>query len=147
MQAAFTFTTTHHAELKDEAERNANFVSAAVQFNVETLKPTYQLVWGELGASNALAVAQTLGFDRTIVSAGKEWKHKLAHLQHAHTSKGQMSAAIEVGCWPCTVDDAVKVHTAVLGGLGSPWLPRPSHGSTCTGASRGSRARCDGCAS
>jgi DNA mismatch repair ATPase MutS len=96
LQAAFTFTTTHHAELKDEATSNPEFASAAVQFDVTTLKPTYKLVWGELGASNALAVAQTLGFDRTVVADGHVWKAKLSKLQRTQENGGQISAALEV---------------------------------------------------
>lgn len=110
MQAAFTFTTTHHAELKDEATSNPEFVNAAVQFDVATLKPTYKLVWGELGASNALAVAQTLGFDRTVVAEGHAWKAKLSKLQRMQGKGGQMS-------------DALEVHTCavVQGGVTNTW--------------------------
>jgi dsDNA-specific endonuclease/ATPase MutS2 len=101
VQAAFTFTTTHHREVKDESRANASFVNAAVQFNVETLSPTYKLVWDELGASNALAVAQTLGFDRTVVAAGRDWKERLATLQQAAASGRKISAALDVRARCC----------------------------------------------
>jgi dsDNA-specific endonuclease/ATPase MutS2 len=64
-----TFTTTHHAELKEEAENDAAFVIAAVGFNTETLF-TYKLEWGVLGNSNALAVVQSIGFDRKYCGGG-----------------------------------------------------------------------------
>ena len=48
------------------------FVNASVEFDVASLRPTYRLVWGEAGESNALAVAQGLGFAPPIVAAARE---------------------------------------------------------------------------
>ena len=96
MQAAFTFTTTHHAELKEQASTNPEWVSAAVEFDIETLRPRYKLVWGEVGASNALAVARTLGFDRTVVAEGERWKAKLASLALSPAKAKKMSANLDV---------------------------------------------------
>lgn len=58
MQAGLTLATTHHAELKAAAEQDARFINVAMQFDVATLSPTYRLMWGAAGASNALAIAQ-----------------------------------------------------------------------------------------
>lgn len=91
-----TFTTTHHAEVKDEAEDNGEFVNASVQFDVATLQPTYKLVWGALGESNALAVAQTLGFDRRVVAAGREWKAKLSELRAAQMDAERLRDSLQV---------------------------------------------------
>ena len=96
LQAAFTFTTTHHAELKEEASTNPEWVSAAVEFDIETLRPRYKLVWGEVGASNALAVARTLGFDRTVVAEGERWKAKLASLALSPAKAKKMSKNLDV---------------------------------------------------
>ena len=48
------------------------FVNASVEFNIKTLMPTYRLQWGTAGESQALAVAEGLGFDADIVKAAHE---------------------------------------------------------------------------
>ncbi len=48
--------------------RDARFENASVEFDLATLRPTYRLVWGAAGASNALAVAEGLGFDAGILA-------------------------------------------------------------------------------
>ncbi len=45
------------------------FVNASVEFDIKTLMPTYRLMWGTAGESQALAVAEGLGFDADIVKA------------------------------------------------------------------------------
>ena len=45
-----------------------------MEFNLKTLKPTYRLMWQSVGASNALAVAEGLGFDPLVIQeARKVW--------------------------------------------------------------------------
>lgn len=51
---------------------DGRFVNASVEFNVKTLMPTYRLQWGTAGESQALAVAEGLGFDADIVKAANE---------------------------------------------------------------------------
>ncbi len=43
-----------------------------MEFNTLTLRPTYRLCWGVAGASNALAIARTLGFDRHVVKEAEK---------------------------------------------------------------------------
>jgi len=71
-KAALTYATTHHAELKEVATTNSLFVNASVEFNIGLLKPTYKLLWGQSGDSNALAVASGLGFDPRVVQDARE---------------------------------------------------------------------------
>lgn len=52
--------------------KDERFVSARVEFDAASLKPTYKLLWGEAGESQALAVAEGLGFDRDIVAQAHE---------------------------------------------------------------------------
>ena len=65
--AAMTYSTTHHAELKELASKDSKFIDANVEFNAKTLLPTYKLIWGSSGESHALAVAQGLGFDPSVI--------------------------------------------------------------------------------
>ena len=51
---------------------DARFCNASVEFDLATLRPTYRLIWGSVGASNALAVAQGLGFDPLVIAEARK---------------------------------------------------------------------------
>ncbi len=66
-----TLVTTHHPELKAYAHATPGVVNASVEFNLETLQPTYHLTIGLPGRSNALAIAERLGLPKEIVAAAR----------------------------------------------------------------------------
>ncbi len=66
-----TLVTTHHPELKVWSHEQPGVRNASVVFDLETLAPTYQLVIGLPGRSNALAIAQRLGLDREVVEEAR----------------------------------------------------------------------------
>lgn len=63
-----TMVTTHHPELKAYAHASAGVVNASMEFDLDTLQPTYRLTIGLPGRSNALAIAKRLGMPDEIVN-------------------------------------------------------------------------------
>ncbi|MBC8497212.1 MAG: endonuclease MutS2 [Chloroflexi bacterium] len=67
-----TLVTTHHPELKAFAHATPGVINASVEFDLETLQPTYHLTIGLPGRSNALAIAERLGLPEEIVGAARQ---------------------------------------------------------------------------
>jgi DNA mismatch repair protein MutS2 len=66
-----TLVTTHHPELKIFSQQHAGVRNASVEFDLETLRPTYRLVVGIPGRSNALAIASRLGLPAEIIEQAR----------------------------------------------------------------------------
>ncbi|XAR52128.1 hypothetical protein NMG60_11020037 [Bertholletia excelsa] len=98
-----TMATTHHGELKTLKYRNKAIENACMEFDEEKLRPTYQILWGIPGRSNAINIAERLGLPDVIIDNARELygatsaeinevildMEKLKHNLHAHIREAQ----------------------------------------------------------
>ena len=82
-QDSMVVATTHHGELKVFAHATDGIVNASAEFDTVTLQPTYRLLMGTPGRSNALAIAQRLGMpERVLARARDEAPTEAVSMEH-----------------------------------------------------------------
>ncbi|TKY56408.1 Endonuclease MutS2 [Spatholobus suberectus] len=67
-----TMATTHHGELKTLKYSNDAFENACMEFDEVNLKPTYKVLWGVPGRSNAINIAERLGLPSVVVDTARK---------------------------------------------------------------------------
>jgi len=72
-RGAYVVATTHYPELKSYAEATDRVQNASVEFDLQTLSPTYRLMVGTPGRSNALAIAERLGMPHEVLETARTY--------------------------------------------------------------------------
>ncbi len=75
-KGAFILATTHYSEIKDFAEEHPGFINGSMEFDIETLRPTYRLHIGKGGESQAFAIALKLGIHPKIIERAHQITYK-----------------------------------------------------------------------
>ncbi|KAK6932551.1 DNA mismatch repair protein MutS, C-terminal, partial [Dillenia turbinata] len=69
--------TTHYADLSLLKKKDSKFENAAMEFSLKSLQPTYRILWGSTGNSNALSIAKSIGFDEKVIEQAEKWVERL----------------------------------------------------------------------
>ncbi len=75
-KGCFTIVTTHHSYLKLFAANHPKTINASMEFNLESLQPTYTFIQGIPGSSYAFEISERLELPKIILNASKEFRQK-----------------------------------------------------------------------
>ena len=89
-KGATLFATTHYSEIKNFADQTDGFLNGSMEFDLNTLKPTYKLLLGESGKSQAFEIALKLGMHPEIVEKAYELTYQTKKSFHGRFTKEEL---------------------------------------------------------
>ncbi|CEG27420.1 endonuclease MutS2 [Bacillus sp. B-jedd] len=91
-KGATLLATTHYSEIKEFADTHEGFMNGSMEFDLETLEPTYRLIIGRGGESQAFAIALKLGIHPKLI----ERAHQITYKEEKeYSSQGEMTLEME----------------------------------------------------
>ena len=99
-RGAHVFATTHYGEIKAYAMTAEGFENASMEFDSDSLKPTFHLIMGVAGASNAFMISRRLGLKKEVVDKAKGFMREErlefdSLLQHAERTRKDAEVCLE----------------------------------------------------
>ncbi len=73
LKGCLILATTHYSAIKDYSTKHPAFITAAMDFDLDTLKPTYSLLLNQIGASRALWIAEKSGMPQNVLVAANDF--------------------------------------------------------------------------
>ncbi|WP_282805244.1 endonuclease MutS2 [Lactobacillus isalae] len=73
LKGCLILATTHYSAIKDYSSKHPAFITAAMDFDLDTLKPTYSLLLNQIGASRALWIAEKSGMPQNVLVAANDF--------------------------------------------------------------------------
>lgn len=102
-RGCLTIATTHYKELKGYALNSAGVVNASCEFDLATLRPTYHLLFGVPGVSQAFAISKRLGLSEQIIAdatalisdEGARFEEMVESIRQSHLAAERMKAEVD----------------------------------------------------
>ena len=120
--------TTHHGRLKSLKYGDRRFENACVEFDDASLRPTYRLLWGVPGRSNALAIASRLGMPSDVIDGAREKEAAWAKVKEHHYMDDKFAnmavcynARLDDTCDAAVGDEAVQRQLRLSKPVTPPW--------------------------
>jgi DNA mismatch repair protein MutS2 len=98
LKGSTLLATTHYNEIKEFASKQEGFMNGSMEFNVETLQPTYRLIVGRGGESQAFAIALKLGLHPDIIRKAHyiTYKEEKEYPWNEHTNRYETNKQIMI---------------------------------------------------
>lgn len=113
-RGAITLATTHYSEIKNFAMKQPGFQNGCMEFDIQTLRPLYQLSIGKAGESNGFLIALRLGMPQQVISKAHEFTYQEAKDYHEIIKQLEKTAEMNVARASEILEENKSVKKEVL---------------------------------